>query len=41
MHHLKLTSRLQVMPAEAAGINDGTSNTIFIGEMASKKKPAT
>lgn len=41
MHHLKLTSKLQAMPAEAADINDGTSNTILIGEMASKKKPAT
>jgi len=41
MHHLKLTSKLQAMPAEAADISDGTSNTIFLEEMTAKKKPAT
>ena len=37
MQHVKLTSQAKSLPVTAADITDGSSNTVFLGEMRTKK----
>lgn len=39
MQHLSPTSKLKSLPVPAADITDGSSNTVLLGEMRTKKKP--